>query len=73
MLSDTRTRIWHLLKGASHARQSRFLLTHEQYFSAFCSRYLPGHIQRCEAAIRWAREHGYEPAFFHEGLLSGKR
>jgi hypothetical protein len=48
------------------------IFTHEQYFWPFYSHYLPDHVQRCETAIRWATEHGYEPAFFHEGLLGGK-
>ncbi len=48
------------------------IFTHEQYFWPFYSRYLPDHVQRCEAAIRWASEHGYEPVFLHEGLLGGK-
>jgi hypothetical protein len=48
------------------------LFTHEQYFWPFYSNYLPDHVQRCEAAIRWASEHGYEPVFFHEGLLGGQ-
>ena len=48
------------------------VFTHEQYFWPFYSRYLPDHVQRCEAAIRWACQDGYEPVFFHEGLLGGK-
>ena len=48
------------------------LLTHEQYFWPFYRATLPDHAQRCEAAIRWATDHGYEPVFFHEGLLGGK-
>jgi hypothetical protein len=48
------------------------IFTHEQYFWPFYSRYLPDHVQRCEAAIRWATEQGYEPVFFHEGLLGGR-
>ena len=48
------------------------MFTHEQYFWPFYSHYLPDHVQRCETAIRWATEHGYEPVFFHEGLLGGK-
>jgi len=34
--------------------------------------YLPDHAQRLDAAIRWVTEHGYEPVFFHEGLLGGR-
>ncbi len=47
------------------------LLTHEQYFWPFYRAYVPDHAQRCEAAIRWATDHGYRPVFFHEGLLGG--
>jgi hypothetical protein len=52
-------------------RETVNLLTHEQYFWPFYPRYVPDHAQRCEAAIRWATEHGYAPVFFHEGLLGG--
>ena len=45
------------------------LFTHEQYFWPFYPRYLPDHFDRLDAAIRWVTEHGYEPVFFHEGLL----
>ncbi len=45
------------------------LFTHEQYFWPFYSNYIPDHLQRCEAAIRWVTENGYEPVFYHEGLL----
>ncbi len=48
------------------------VFTHEQYFWPFYPRYLPDHVQRCETAIHWATDHGYEPVFFHEGLLGGK-
>lgn len=47
------------------------LFTHEQYFWPFYSHYLPDHFQRLEAALRWVTENGYEPVFFHEGLLGG--
>ncbi len=47
------------------------LLTHEQYFWPFYSGYLPDVPQRVETAIRWATDHGYQPVFFHEGLLGG--
>lgn len=52
-------------------RETVNLLTHEQYFWPFYPAYIPDHAQRCEAAIRWATEHGYKPVFFHEGLLGG--
>jgi len=47
------------------------LFTHEQYFWPFYGRYVPDHGDRLDAAIRWVTEHGYEPVFFHEGLLGG--
>ncbi len=47
------------------------LFTHEQYFWPFYPNYLPDHPQRLDAAIRWVTEHGYQPVFFHEGLLGG--
>jgi len=47
------------------------LFTHEQYFWPFYSNYLPDHAQRLDTAIRWVTERGYEPVFFHEGLLGG--
>jgi hypothetical protein len=48
------------------------LFTHEQYFWDFYKNYIPDHAERLDAAIRWATENGYEPVFFHEGLLGGK-
>jgi hypothetical protein len=48
------------------------LLTHEQYFWPFYFNYVPDHAQRLDAALAWATQNGYEPVFFHEGLLGGK-
>lgn len=45
------------------------IFTHEQYFWPFYSHYLPDHGKRLETAIRWVTEQGYQPVFFHEGLL----
>ena len=45
--------------------------THEQYFWPFYVRHVPDHFERLDAAIRWATERGYQPVFFHEGLLGG--
>jgi hypothetical protein len=52
-------------------RETVNLLTHEQYFWPFYRAYVPDHAQRCEAAIRWATDHGYKPVFFHERFLGG--
>jgi len=48
------------------------LFTHEQYFWPFYANYLPDHPKRLDAAIRWVTDHGYQPVFFHEGLLGGR-
>jgi hypothetical protein len=48
------------------------LFTHEQYFWPSYFNYRADHFQRLDAAIRFCTEHGYEPVFFHEGLLGGK-
>ena len=48
------------------------LFTHEQYFWPFYFNYRADHFQRLDAAIRFCTERGYEPVFFHEGLLGGK-
>ena len=48
------------------------LFTHEQYFWPFWRNYLPDHVERLDTAIGWVTEHGYEPVFFHEGLLGGR-
>jgi len=45
------------------------LFTHEQYFWDFYSHYRPDHFDRLNAAIRFCAERGYDPVFFHEGLL----
>jgi hypothetical protein len=47
------------------------ILTHEQYFWPFYENYVPDHFERLDAALRWLTERGYEPVFFHEGLLGG--
>ncbi|NQT37612.1 MAG: hypothetical protein HQ581_08995 [Planctomycetes bacterium] len=48
------------------------LFTHEQYFWPFYANYIPDHARRLDAAIRWVTEQGYQPVFFHEGLLGGR-
>ncbi|MHB8901834.1 MAG: hypothetical protein ACYC6Y_24020 [Thermoguttaceae bacterium] len=48
------------------------LFTHEQYFWPFYQNYIPDHPKRLDVAIRWVTENGYQPVFFHEGLLGGK-
>ena len=48
------------------------VFTHEQYSWPFYERYVPDHTERIEAAARFCTEHGYEPVFFHEGLLGGR-
>ena len=45
------------------------LFTHEQYFWPFYHNHRPDHKERCETAIRFCTENGYEPVFFHEGFL----
>ncbi|MGA2619996.1 MAG: hypothetical protein ABSF26_20460 [Thermoguttaceae bacterium] len=48
------------------------LFTHEQYFWPFYFHYIPDHARRVDRAIRWVTERGYQPVFFHEGLLGGR-
>ena len=48
------------------------LFTHEQYFWPFYHNYVPDHFERLDTAIRWVTDHGYEPVFFHEGLMGGR-
>lgn len=57
-----------LTRDPNHA-EIMDLLTHEQYFWPFYAGYLPDHAQRLDAAIRFVTDRGYEPVFFHEGLL----
>jgi len=45
------------------------LYTHEQYFWDFYEAHLPDHAERLDATIRFVTDKGYEPVFFHEGLL----
>ncbi len=37
----------------------------------FYENYVPDHFDRLDVALEWLTEHGYEPVFFHEGLLGG--
>lgn len=48
------------------------LLTHEQYFWPFYKNYLPDHPERMDTTLRWVTEKGYEPVWFHEGLLGNR-
>ena len=45
------------------------LLTHEQYFWPFYHHFVPDHAERLDCALRFLTDHGYEPVWFHEGLL----
>ena len=60
------------LKEKPETAEIMDLLTHEQYFWPFYTRYLPDHAERMETAIRWVTENGYEPVFLHEGFLGVK-
>ena len=60
------------LTGDPNMAEIMDLFTHEQYFWPFYVNYRADHFQRLEAAIRCCTEHGYEPVFFHEGLLGVK-
>ncbi len=44
------------------------LLTHEQYSFPRYANYIPDHLDRVMAVCRKARELGYEPVFFSDGL-----
>ncbi len=44
------------------------LSTHEQYFWKSYPNYQADQFDRCESAIRFCAENGYEPVFFHEGM-----
>ena len=44
------------------------IVTHEQYFWPFYKNHLPDHFARCEEAIRFCAENGFQPVFFHEGI-----
>ena len=59
---------------SDNPRQAEYmdLFTHEQYFWPFYGNYIPDHAERLDKTIRWVTERGYEPVFFHEGLLGGK-
>lgn len=48
------------------------LMTHEQYFWPGYQAFRPDHFLRCETAIKWCAENGYEPVFFHEGFAGSK-
>jgi len=44
------------------------IITHEQYFWPEYKDYRPDHFARCEAAIKFCTEHGFQPVFFHQGI-----
>lgn len=47
------------------------LTTYEQYTSPFCKRYIPDHLERLDAALPIALEHGDKPAWFHDDFCEG--
>ena len=70
-LKDTLPTLQHAYDNPN-TREVMDLGTHEQYFWPFYESYRPDHAQRLDTAIRFVTEHGYEPVFFHEGLMGGK-
>jgi hypothetical protein len=49
------------------------LITHEQYTWPYYKNYIPDHLERLEAALRIAVEHGYKPCWFHDDFCEGSR
>lgn len=45
------------------------ICTHEQYCYPFYANHIPDHFDRMETAIKLVTANGYQPVFFHEGLL----
>jgi len=45
------------------------LMVHEQYFYPEYQVHLPDYEERCDTAIRWVTENGYEPVFYSEGFI----
>ena len=45
------------------------LMIHEQYFYPDYVAYLPDYAERCETAVRWMADHGYQPVFYSDGFL----
>lgn len=44
-------------------------LIHEQYFYPDYIAYQPDYLEKIETAAKWAKEHGYEPAFLDECIF----
>jgi hypothetical protein len=55
--------------ASPHQRDVMELMIHEQYFYPDYVAYLPDYADRCEAAVRWMTENGYEPVFWSDGFL----
>ncbi len=47
------------------------LLTHEQYFWPFYTRYLPDHAERMDRAIGFVTQRGYKAVYLQDGFLGG--
>jgi len=58
-------------KAATSPSKSETLgmATHEQYSFKHYFNYIPDHFERIETACRVAKESGYKPVFFADGLL----
>lgn len=52
-----------------HSIDLLVLASHEQYSFPFYRNYLSDHFERMDAVCRSATEHGYKPAWFHEGFV----
>ena len=70
-LADTFTK---LSAKMTHENQSEVLnlTTHEQYTWPFYKNYIPDHLERLDAALRIAVEHGYQPSWFHDDFCEAR-
>ncbi|MBE2204613.1 MAG: hypothetical protein IAE94_09780 [Chthoniobacterales bacterium] len=67
-LPEQITPILESLKHRPQTAEIMDLMTHEQYFWPHYHACRPDHFLRCEIAIRWCVENGYDSVFFHQGL-----
>jgi hypothetical protein len=69
---DTEEEIISKLKAADASPskcETLGLATHEQYSFKYYHNYIPDHFERIDTACRTAKELGYSPVFFADGLL----
>lgn len=58
------------LRSNAHKLPYADLMIHEEYFYPFYHEYQPDFRQKVHVAVKWAADHGYQPAFLSECIFA---